>query len=306
MSAPLLVLLGLLGLIIGGEFLVRGAVSAAKAFGISPMVIGLTLVGFGTSSPELVTSLQAALSGSSGMAMGNVIGSNIGNVLLILGIAALIAPVAVDPKVLRRDGVVMLLAAFLCLGTVLLGEVGRVTGAVLVAGLVAYLAVTLWVETRGAATPTAAVYGAEAEAVPGPDYALGVSIALAVFGLASTIFGARFLVTGAVSIAEAAGVSVVYAIVVGVFIYRDLKPRDVPAVLGKAMIKVMIGTGEACRPLVLNDWMDVVVVDEVVVLLSSSIPTRASRSPKVSTMYAAFTACSYANGKSISLKEVQA
>lgn len=207
MSAPLLVLLGLLGLIIGGEFLVRGAVSAAKAFGISPMVIGLTLVGFGTSSPELVTSLQAALSGSSGIAMGNVIGSNIGNVLLILGIAALIAPVAVDPKVLRRDGVVMLLATLLCLGTVLLGEVGRVTGAVLVAGLMAYLAVTLWVETRGAATPTAAVYGAEAEAVPGPDYAFGISILLAVFGLASTIFGARFLVTGAVSIAQAAGVS---------------------------------------------------------------------------------------------------
>ncbi|MGA9253185.1 MAG: sodium:calcium antiporter, partial [Roseobacter sp.] len=102
MSAVFLVIIGLAGLVVGGELLVRGAVSAAKAFGISRMVIGLTLVGFGTSTPELVTSLQAALSGSSGIAIGNVVGSNIGNVLLILGIAALIAPLAVDPKAFKR------------------------------------------------------------------------------------------------------------------------------------------------------------------------------------------------------------
>ena len=83
MNAVVLVVVGLAGLAIGGELLVRGAVSIAKSFGISPMVIGLTLVGFGTSTPELVTSLQAALSGSSGIAIGNVVGSNIGNVLLI-------------------------------------------------------------------------------------------------------------------------------------------------------------------------------------------------------------------------------
>lgn len=105
MIAGLLVFLGLAGLIAGGELLVRGAVSAARSFGISPMVIGLTLVGFGTSTPELVTSLQAALSGSSGIAIGNIVGSNIGNVLLILAIAALVAPIAVDPVAFRRDGV---------------------------------------------------------------------------------------------------------------------------------------------------------------------------------------------------------
>jgi len=207
MSAPLLVVLGLVGLIVGGELLVRGAVSAAKAFAISPMVIGLTLVGFGTSTPELVTSLQAALAGSSGIAMGNVVGSNIGNVLLILGIAAVIAPVAVDPRAFRRDGLVMLLATLLCLGVVLLGEIGRVTGAGFVAALAAYLAFTLWTETRSVSTPAAAVYAAEAEAVPGPDHRLGVSIAMAIAGLAVTILGARFLVTGAVSMAQAAGIS---------------------------------------------------------------------------------------------------
>ncbi|MHA6264704.1 calcium/sodium antiporter [Arenibacterium sp. CAU 1754] len=207
MSASLLVILGLLGLVVGGELLVRGAVSAAKSFGISPMVIGLTLVGFGTSTPELVTSLQAALSGSSGIAVGNVVGSNIGNVLLILGIAALMAPVAVDPKAFRRDGMVVVLATLLCLGAVLVGEIGRLAGAGLVLALAAYLAFTLWSEKRSGGTPAGDLYESEAEAVPGPETSLVVSLLIALAGLAITIFGARLLVPGAVSIAQDAGLS---------------------------------------------------------------------------------------------------
>lgn len=207
MSATLLVIVGLAGLVIGGELLVRGAVSAAKSFGISPMVIGLTLVGFGTSTPELVTSLQAAISGSSGIAIGNVVGSNIGNILLILGIAALIAPLTVDPKAFRRDGAVMALATLLCLGAVLWGDINRIVGLLFVAGLIIYLSFTLWSEKRAGGTPAAAVYEGEAEAVPGPDYALGVSIGIALAGLVITVFGARILVSGAVSIAQAAGLS---------------------------------------------------------------------------------------------------
>lgn len=207
MSAALLVILGLAGLIIGGELLVRGAVAAAKAFGISPMVIGLTLVGFGTSAPELVTSLQAALSGSSGIAIGNVVGSNIGNVLLILGIAALITPVAVDPNAFRRDGTVMFLATLLCVGVILMGEVSRTVGAGFVITLAAYLSFTLWTEKRAETTPAAEIYEAEAKAVPGPTPPLGVSLGMVVVGLIVTILGARFLVSGAVSIAQAAGIS---------------------------------------------------------------------------------------------------
>jgi cation:H+ antiporter len=207
MSATLLVILGLAGLIVGGELLVRGAVSAAKSFGISPMVIGLTLVGFGTSSPELVTSLQAALSGSSGIAIGNVVGSNIGNVLLILGLAALIAPIAVDPRAFRRDGAVMALATLLCLGVVLWGDVSRLVGLAFVAALAVYLGFTLWSEKRGSGTPAAAVYEGEAYAVPGSDYTFGVSVVIALVGLVVTIFGARFLVSGAVTIAQAVGLS---------------------------------------------------------------------------------------------------
>jgi cation:H+ antiporter len=207
MSATLLIVLGLLGLVMGGELLVRGAVSAARSFGISPMVIGLTLVGFGTSSPELVTSLQAALSGSSGIAVGNVVGSNIGNVLLILGIAALIAPIAVDRRAFRRDGTMLLIATLLCLGAVFLGDIGWRVGAGFLVALSSYLGFTLWSEKRAGGTPAAGVYEGEAAAVAGPGLSPSVSLLVAIAGLAITIVGARFLVSGAVSVAQAAGLS---------------------------------------------------------------------------------------------------
>ena len=102
---------GLALLIVGGELLVRGAVQVAIRFGVSPLVIGLTLVGFGTSTPELVTSVQAALSGSPGIAYGNIVGSNIANILLILGAAAVLTPIRVASNALKRDSAVMLAAA---------------------------------------------------------------------------------------------------------------------------------------------------------------------------------------------------
>jgi cation:H+ antiporter len=207
MSAALLVVVGLAGLVIGGEMLVRGAVSVAKSFGISPMVIGLTLVGFGTSTPELLTSLQAALAGSSGIAIGNIVGSNIGNVLLILGLTAVLAPVVVDPKAFRRDGGVVVLATVMCLAVVLIGDISRPVGAAFMVTLVIYLTWTLWVERRAGVSPAGDVYAAEAEAVPGPDQGLGAALLIALVGLAVTLLGARFLVSGSVTIAQAAGIS---------------------------------------------------------------------------------------------------
>lgn len=207
MEAVLLILAGLAGLVLGGEWLVRGAVSAARSFGLSPLVIGLTLVGFGTSAPELATSLQAALSGSPGLAIGNVVGSNIGNILLILGIAALLAPVAVSPAALRRDGGVMGLATLLCLGAVLWGEIGRGVGAGLAAALLAYLGFTLWSEKRAGGTEAAAVYADEAALVPRSGRGRAAALGLALVGLAVILLGARLLVSGAVIIARDLGMS---------------------------------------------------------------------------------------------------
>ena len=111
----LLILAGFAGLMLGGEMLVRGAVAVAERFRVSPIVIGVTLVGFGTSMPELLTSVQAALAGAPGIAVGNVVGSNIVNILLILGATAAIKPIAVGGAAFRRDGTVMALATALCL-----------------------------------------------------------------------------------------------------------------------------------------------------------------------------------------------
>lgn len=112
MSVNLLfVALGILLLFVGGEALIRGALGAARRLGISPLLSGLVIVGFGTSSPELAVSVDAAVNQRPDIAVGNVIGSNIGNILLILGLCAVISPMAVKPVILRRDGVVALAAA---------------------------------------------------------------------------------------------------------------------------------------------------------------------------------------------------
>ena len=131
--------LGLALLVAGGDGLVRGATALAARLGVSPLLIGLTVVGFGTSTPELVTSLQAAFTGAPGIAIGNVVGSNTANVLLILGLAAVMMPFAVSPGAFRRDGAALVLAALACLAVAHMGDLLRPTGLLLVAGLVTYL-----------------------------------------------------------------------------------------------------------------------------------------------------------------------
>lgn len=203
----LYVVAGFAGLLFGGEMLVRGAVSVARGLNVSPMVIGLTLVGFGTSTPELVTSINAALAGSPGIAMGNVVGSNICNILLILGMGALIAPITVHREALRRDGSVLAVATVLCVVAVLYGTVGRAAGAVLVAALGGYLVMTFWLESRRQ-SPAAEVYEAEAD-LPAPVGHGGMGPATLAFvaGLALTLVAARFLVQGAVGLAADWGMS---------------------------------------------------------------------------------------------------
>ena len=195
-----LVLAGLAGLLVGGDMLVRGAVALARAFGVSPLLIGLTIVGFGTSAPELVTSLQAAFAGSPGIAIGNIVGSNSGNILLILGIGALIAPISVAPAVLRRDGTVLALATLACAGAILAGGVGRMVGGAFVVALAGYLLATVFIERRRH-TAAAEMYEHEAEVLPLPRGATWRAALILLGGLAATLLGARFLVDGAISLA---------------------------------------------------------------------------------------------------------
>ncbi len=197
---------GFVGLMLGGEMLVRGAVTVAERLKVPPLVIGLTLVGFGTSTPELVTSVEAALAGSPGIAVGNIVGSNIANILLILGLAALVSPIVVASAAFKRDGAVVLIATLMCVGAVLMGSMGRLAGGVFFLGLLAYLAYTLITERRNA-TAAARVYEAEAESLPAPTANLLLAALLFVAGLALTVLGAKFLVEGAISLAAGLGVS---------------------------------------------------------------------------------------------------
>ena len=191
------VLAGLIGLFFGGEALVRGSVGIARRMAISPLLIGLTVVGFGTSTPELLVSVDAALRGVPDIAIGNIIGSNIANILLILGLTCMVWPIVVSGATLRRDTAVMLAAAFILVPIFALGEMGRLAGGILVIGLASYL---VWAYLK----PGEAV--AEDIHAPAPASAL-VSGLWVVGGLVVLMFGARFLVDGSVSIARGFGVS---------------------------------------------------------------------------------------------------
>ena len=149
------IFLGLAGLIAGGELLVRGAVAAASRFGVSPLIVGLTIVGFGTSSPELVTSMEASLAGAPGIAIGNVVGSNIANILLILGITALMAPVVVQPSAFWRDGTMLLATTVIGVGVLASGTIGRGIGSVFLAILAIYVIATYLLERRRNTTAAA-------------------------------------------------------------------------------------------------------------------------------------------------------
>lgn len=139
---------GLVFLVFGGELLVRGAVQVARRFGVSPLVIGLTLVGFGTSTPELVTSVQAALSGSPGIAYGNIVGSNIANILLILGASAMLAPIMVSSGALKRDSAVMVAVAVAFAAAAAIMPLGVPIGVLFVAALGLYIFAAFWQERQ--------------------------------------------------------------------------------------------------------------------------------------------------------------
>jgi len=202
--------LGLALLTVGAELLVRGAVGVARRFGLSELLIGLTLVGFATSAPELVSSLQAAFAGAPGVALGNVVGSNIANVFLILGLAALIRPVASDPRAFRRDGAALVVATATATAFAFMGVFERYMGAIMLAMLVGYLALAYLQERPAAAGDAVDAEGARHEAAAeekrAPNSAL-YDLLFTVLGLALLVFGARFLVGGAIELARDFGVS---------------------------------------------------------------------------------------------------
>ncbi|CAM3785637.1 calcium/sodium antiporter [Occultella aeris] len=208
MPAPIAILLGLLALIGGAELLVRGGSNLAARLGISPIVVGLTVVSLGTSMPELAIGLQAATSGSAGLAIGNIVGTNIVNLLLILGLSALIRPIALETRTVRTDLPAMLVASVLLVLMALDGVLSLWEGVLLVGAGLAYTLLIVHTAKR----ESAAVKHEYDEEYEVPERTRTgrrglVDLLLLVGGIAIIVFGSDLLVGGAVEIATDLGVS---------------------------------------------------------------------------------------------------
>jgi cation:H+ antiporter len=199
---------GLVLLVGGGELLVRGASRLASSVGVSPLVVGLTVVAFGTSAPELAVSLQAARSGEVDIALGNVVGSNIFNVLFILGLSAVITPLVVTGQIIRQEVPIMIGASALLFVLSLDGSISRLEGALLFALLVGYT-IFLVVQSRRETKALADEYQGERHLAAPRSRAdrLGAQLGLIVVGLVALVVGSRWLVGGATAIARLLGVS---------------------------------------------------------------------------------------------------
>lgn len=197
MFTPLALIAGLLILILGAESLVRGASALALKLGVTPLIIGLTIVAFGTSAPELAVSLKSALAGNSGIALGNVVGSNIANIGLILGLTALVRPIGVQSMMVKRDIPLMLFASLLFWGLISDGSLSQLDGALLCSMLIAYLGMNYLFDKQQADT----------ESMELKPLAPLLAVVLLLVGIAMLVGGGILFVDGAVALARQLGMS---------------------------------------------------------------------------------------------------
>jgi len=194
---------GFVLLLFGAEYLVRGAVSIARKLKVSAMIIGMTIVAWGTTAPELTVSLQAAIGNVPGIAIGNVVGSNIANILLVLGASAVIFPIVVKPRELYRDAAVMMGSALLFAALALSGTIERWQGVLMIAALIVFSFYAFAAERRRGKSEGPGELAEEFQEVPQSVWLA----ALSVFGgLLAIIYGANLLVTGATTAARLLGV----------------------------------------------------------------------------------------------------
>lgn len=197
---------GLGTLVLGAEMLVRGAGRLATSLGISPLVVGLTVVAFGTSSPEVAVSVQAALSGKTDLAVGNMIGSNIFNILFILGISALIAPLMVNAQIIRQEVPILIGSCLLLLGVSLDRRIGPAESAVLLGALLSYTAFLI-AQARKEPGNTAGLYQKKNQEAGTWDRPLYMQIILIFTGLFLLVTGSDWLVSASITFAKFLGVS---------------------------------------------------------------------------------------------------
>lgn len=202
----LMMITGLVMLISGGELLIRGAMSAANKLHISPFLSGLIIVGFGTSMPELIVSVNAVLNNNPNIALGNIIGSNIGNIGLILGVCGLISPLAFKQSALKRDAIVMLSAVVLLILIGFTGQFSTLSGVVMICTLFSYLGFTIYKENN-LDSPSHKLHQDEGKEIHNKPHKTWLVILSIGLGLGLLMLGAQWFVTGATVIATELGVS---------------------------------------------------------------------------------------------------
>jgi cation:H+ antiporter len=204
----ILLLVGLVCLVGGAELLVKGAATIASRLGIAPVIVGLTVVAFGTSAPELAVSVSAALGGNADVALGNVVGSNIGNILLILGASAIVGGLAVQQRIIRFDIPLLIVVSVIVFLMSLDNNIGRIDGSILFAGVLLYVG---WLvrEARSERGAVVAEYAESVETLEGASLGrpLWFNVGLVLAGLLVLVVGSQLLVNAATDIAEAAGIS---------------------------------------------------------------------------------------------------
>lgn len=205
--ASVLIFIGLVMLVLGGEALLRGAVAIARYFRMPPALVGLTVVAAATSVPELAVSVMAAIHGSSDIAVGNVVGSNIANITLILGLGAVIAPLAISGNVIKLEYPVLAIVTFQCLVLANDGILGRLDGILMLAIYVLFTVYSVSL-VRAKMTPNEAeALSEEAEGLGSPEPRVATMIGYTSVGVALLGIGAQFTVTGAIDIAKFLGMS---------------------------------------------------------------------------------------------------
>ena len=269
MRDTLLFLFALVPLTVGADWLVRGAAALAQRLGMSPLVVGLTVVAFGTSAPELFVSGSAALNGDADFAVGNVMGSTAANVGLIVGIGALIGPIAVHRRVIVRETPLVIVVLSLVMALSLNDVLGRLDGFVLVAGWALYLFFLLWWERSGRgdgeSPPTEAP---DTGSKPGAEDRVGWSVVQVVLGMVLLGFGAEWLVDGAEGIARilrlpdaliaatmaAVGTSLPELASTLVAAYRRMGDIAIGNIIGSNVFNLglVLGTAALLRPLALD------------------------------------------------------
>lgn len=274
---------GLVMLFLGGESTVRGASALGMRMGLSALATGLTIVAFGTSAPELIVNLKAAQIGQGDMAVGNVVGSNIANIGLVLGVTVLIRPVRLDMRIIRKDIYIMIAASVLAVVFLLSGYIGRLEGGALVIGIVAYV----WFNLNAASMARESSKQTFEQGLAGTPRSVWFDMGRVLIGLAALVLGGQWFVTGAVALAVnmnmspaligltvvAIGTSLPELAATAVAAYRGYGDIAIGNVVGSNIFNVLavLGITSSIIPL---ERGDVATVDLMVFMIAGSILLR--------------------------------